>query len=306
VLFDVEDRPKIADFGIAGLAGALTLTDEGTVLGTAAYISPEQVKAEPATPASDVYSFGAILYRMLTGRLPFEAAHPLELAEEHVRTAAPAIEALRPDAPPDLADVAAAALAKSPKERPADGAALVAAIGTPASATFVTTSLGEAPTQFLRTARRNRPARLLAGATAVLALAAAGIGLALLTTGGPAPASGTQAPDTNRHAIPDREPARRQLPHDAPGDDDRREGDAAKVHHGTDHDHTHDDCNHIGVHHRADDHGAHDHDGHDHDGHDDDDDDGHDHEGHDYDGDDDFAMTRGRVSGSSDAAERRG
>jgi len=191
VLFDLEDRPKIADFGIAGLAGARTLTDEGTILGTAAYISPEQVKAEPATPASDVYSFGVILYRLLAGRLPFEAAHPLALAEQHVRAAPPAIETLRPDAPPDLAAVAAAALAKNPKERPADGGALVAAIGHLASATSVTTLLGDAPTQVLRSVRRNRPARLLVGATAVLALAAAGIGLALLTTGGPAPASGT-------------------------------------------------------------------------------------------------------------------
>ena len=191
VLFDLEDRAKIADFGIAGLAGALTLTDEGTVLGTAAYISPEQVKAELATPASDVYSFGVILYRMLTGRLPFEAAHPLELAEQHVRAAAPAIEALRPDAPSDLAALATAALAKGPKERPADGAALVAALGTPAPATSVTTPLGDAPTQVLQTPRRNRPLRLLVGATAVLTLAAAGIGLALLTTGDPAPASGT-------------------------------------------------------------------------------------------------------------------
>jgi serine/threonine protein kinase len=191
VLFDLEDRPKIGDFGFAGLAGALTLTDAGTILGTAAYISPEQVKAEPATPASDVYSFGVILYRMLTGRLPFEAAHPLELAEQHVRAAAPAIEDLRPDAPADLAALAAAALAKNPMERPADGAALVAAIGTPASATSVTTPLRDAPTQVDRTPRRNRPAGLLVGAIAVLALAGAGIGLALLTTGDPAPASGT-------------------------------------------------------------------------------------------------------------------
>src|SRR5512146_3557176 len=68
ILFDAEGRAKIADFGIARIAGGESLTAAGTVLGTAAYISPEQAAGEPATPASDVYSFGAILYRMLTGR----------------------------------------------------------------------------------------------------------------------------------------------------------------------------------------------------------------------------------------------
>src|SRR5256886_9369764 len=64
VLFDEEGRAKIADFGIARLGGAGTLTEAGTVLGTASYISPEQASGEKATPASDVYSFGVLLFRM--------------------------------------------------------------------------------------------------------------------------------------------------------------------------------------------------------------------------------------------------
>ena len=71
ILFDGERRAKIADFGIASMAGTGTLTDAGTVLGTASYISPEQATGLQAGPASDVYSFGVILFRMLTGRLPF-------------------------------------------------------------------------------------------------------------------------------------------------------------------------------------------------------------------------------------------
>jgi serine/threonine protein kinase len=84
VLFDEEGRAKLADFGIARMsAGEGTLTEAGTVLGTAAYISPEQAAGEPAMPASDVYSFGVILFRMLTGRPPFEADDPFELVALH-------------------------------------------------------------------------------------------------------------------------------------------------------------------------------------------------------------------------------
>src|ERR1700704_4867800 len=84
VLFDEEGRAKLADFGIARMAaGEGTLTEAGTVLGTAAYISPEQAAGAPATAASDVYSFGVMLYRMLTGRLPFESSNPMDLVALH-------------------------------------------------------------------------------------------------------------------------------------------------------------------------------------------------------------------------------
>src|SRR3954447_14039823 len=127
VLFDDERRPKIADFGIARMAaGEGTLTEAGTVLGTAAYISPEQAMGEPATPASDVYSFGVLLYRMLTGRLPFESPSAVELLRRQLHEAPAPVSALRPDAPPALAALAESALAKDPAARPPDGAALLA------------------------------------------------------------------------------------------------------------------------------------------------------------------------------------
>jgi eukaryotic-like serine/threonine-protein kinase len=132
VLFDEEGRPKIADFGIARMAaGEGTLTEAGTMLGTAAYISPEQAGGEPASAASDVYSFGVILYRLLTGRLPFESTDPLRLAMMHRSDEPPPITEHRRDAPAVLESTALAALAKDPHERPPDGAALLAAIGAP-------------------------------------------------------------------------------------------------------------------------------------------------------------------------------
>jgi serine/threonine protein kinase len=138
VLFDEEGRPKLGDFGLARrVAGAGTLTEAGTVLGTAAYLSPEQAAAEPVGPASDVYSFGVILFRMLTGVLPFVADEALALLNMHRHAAPPAVAELRPDAPPDLAALAEAALRKDPAQRPADGNALLAALS------------GEAPTMLI-------------------------------------------------------------------------------------------------------------------------------------------------------------
>jgi serine/threonine protein kinase len=188
VLFDDEDRPKIADFGIARIGSGSTLTEAGTVLGTAAYISPEQAAGEQATPASDVYSFGIVLYRMLTGRLPFEADTPLELVEMHRRLDAPPIGIMRPDAPPTLAAVAEAALSLDPLARPADGTALAAAL-----ASGETANQSDGPTIPLPTrARRHaRPALLLA---ALLLAAAGGTSGAFLLTRDDSPGPRTNNP----------------------------------------------------------------------------------------------------------------
>jgi eukaryotic-like serine/threonine-protein kinase len=148
VLFDDEGRPKLGDFGIARMAAREgTLTEAGTVLGTAAYISPEQAAGAPATPASDVYSFGVILYRMLTGRLPFESSDPLELVMMHRDVPPPPITDLRDDPPGLLESTATAALLKDPAERPHDGAALLAALGV--AGTAATSALADDATRAL-------------------------------------------------------------------------------------------------------------------------------------------------------------
>jgi serine/threonine-protein kinase len=187
VLFDAEERPKIADFGIARMGGAGTLTEAGTVLGTASYISPEQATGDPATPASDVYSFGVILFRMLTGRLPFESRNAMELVRMHRDDTPPTVRSLRPDAPPRLESVALAALAKNPADRPRDGRALLAELrAEPSDATtilapgaFDTT----AATQIVRPSRRRRPLLPIALA-AGLVLLLGGIAAAVIATQG--------------------------------------------------------------------------------------------------------------------------
>jgi len=145
VLFDQEGRAKLADFGIAQMvAGDGTLTEAGTVLGTAAYISPEQAAGAPATAASDAYSFGVMLYRMLTGRLPFESNDPMELVMLHRDSSPPPLTELRSDAPALLESTATAAMAKDPADRPADGTALLAALGVPHGLSSFTTPPGTA------------------------------------------------------------------------------------------------------------------------------------------------------------------
>ena len=193
VLFDEEGRPKLADFGLARRAvGAGTLTEPGTVLGTAAYISPEQAAGEPAGPASDVYSFGVILFQMLTGELPFVADDALALANMHRHVPPPAVESLQPDAAVDLAALTAAALRKDPAQRPADGGALLSALGA-ASATYPVEADTEA-TQVIPAAAAppaRRPGRRPAAIAAALVLLAAGGGVlawAVTRQPGPAPA----------------------------------------------------------------------------------------------------------------------
>lgn len=187
ILFDTGGHAKIADFGIARLGDSGTITEAGTLLGTAAYLSPEQAAGEPATATSDVYSFGVILYRMLSGRLPFESESALDLVRRHRDESPPPLTELRQDAPPVLESLAMAALAKSPADRPADGAALVAELSENGAPSLPARGAEADRTQVLPFAarrpgsRRPRPRRrLLLAGVAASALLGGGIALAFV------------------------------------------------------------------------------------------------------------------------------
>jgi serine/threonine-protein kinase len=119
---------KVMDFGIAAevLAGETGLTGTGMVLGTAKYLSPEQAQGKRATPASDIYALGAVLYELLAGRPPFEYPSPMATAMAHVKEVPTPLTELVPGIPPHLAGLVERCLAKDPKDRPASAAALAA------------------------------------------------------------------------------------------------------------------------------------------------------------------------------------
>jgi beta-lactam-binding protein with PASTA domain len=116
VIVDDNGAAKVTDFGIAR-AGASEMTETGSIMGTAQYLSPEQAQGHAVTAASDLYSIGVMLYEMLAGRLPFEGDSAVSVALKHLSEAPPPISQFRPDVSPALESVVMAALAKDPAHR---------------------------------------------------------------------------------------------------------------------------------------------------------------------------------------------
>lgn len=118
VLVSRDDRVKVADFGIARAISEATLSQAASqVWGTPQYFSPEQAAGEPATPASDVYSIGIILFELLTGQLPFSGDTPTALALKHMQEEPPTISETNPTVPIQLDQIIQKVLAKEPSGR---------------------------------------------------------------------------------------------------------------------------------------------------------------------------------------------
>jgi len=111
-----DGRLKVTDFGIAR-SGTSQMTETGSIIGTAQYLSPEQAKGAPVTPASDIYSVGIVLYEMLTGSVPFTGDTPLEIAMKHLSTTPLPPSEKRPEVPHELDSIVLRALAKDPADR---------------------------------------------------------------------------------------------------------------------------------------------------------------------------------------------
>ena len=148
VIVDPEGVIKVTDFGIAR-AGASQMTEEGAIIGTAQYLSPEQARGAPVDQTSDLYSTGIVLFELLTGEVPFTGDSPVEIAMKHLAEVPPTPSELRPDVPDDLDLVVVRALAKEPADRYQSAAAMDADLETVARGGRVAAETADAATMVL-------------------------------------------------------------------------------------------------------------------------------------------------------------
>jgi eukaryotic-like serine/threonine-protein kinase len=161
LLLDRDGVVKLADFGIAKAAEDSQITQLGSVLGTAAYLSPERTQGEPASTSSDVYSLGVVLYQLLTGRVPYETSSLTELALAQQQGAPPPPSTFKPDVTPELDRAIARCLAGSPEARYSSASEMRDAIEAAAGGhdTSATIALETAATQHLPRAYPPPPPR---------------------------------------------------------------------------------------------------------------------------------------------------
>ncbi|HVM25749.1 MAG TPA: protein kinase, partial [Candidatus Limnocylindrales bacterium] len=147
ILLGADGRARVADFGIARATGEESLTRTGAMLGSVEYFSPEQARGERASPASDIYGLGVVLYELLTGARPFSGDSPYAVATARLRQAVPDPRHANPEVPAALAAIVMRAMAVEPSaryrsakhmraalERWLDATAAPAAVAAPASA----------------------------------------------------------------------------------------------------------------------------------------------------------------------------
>src|SRR5215471_16747355 len=135
VLVGEDGRPRLTDFGIAQAMASSGLTRTGAVMGSVHYIAPELVRGHKASPQSDVYSLGIVLYEMATGRVPFEAETDLAVALAHVEETPAAPRALNARLAPGIERAIVRSLAKAPDQRFSSAADMAAALRDGANGT---------------------------------------------------------------------------------------------------------------------------------------------------------------------------
>lgn len=168
IILTRDGEVKVTDFGIAR-AGASTMTQTGTILGTAHYLSPEQARGQDVGLTSDIYAMGVVLYEMVTGKIPFDGENPVAIALKHVHEAPTPPRELNPEISEGLQTIIAKAMAKNPESRYQNATEMRSDImrlmeGMPITAVAPDeqeTMIMSAPSQTMRVDRtmRERPAR---------------------------------------------------------------------------------------------------------------------------------------------------
>ncbi|MDP9379729.1 MAG: protein kinase [Chloroflexota bacterium] len=134
VLLGADNQPKIADFGIVKAMGDAGITQAGVAFGTPAYLALEQALGEQATPSTDVYAVGIMMYQMLSGRLPFEGDQPLEVVQAHLFDQPEPLSRIVPDVSEEMAAVVGRAMAREPQERYRDATQMLQELAASAQA----------------------------------------------------------------------------------------------------------------------------------------------------------------------------
>jgi eukaryotic-like serine/threonine-protein kinase len=183
ILITEEGTVKVADFGIARVVEDKEVGEPGEVIGSARYMSPEQLKGEETTPQSDLYSVGILLYHCLTGRPPF-SGDAESVARQQIRTNPPLPRSLNKEISPHLEAVILKALAKDPEERYPSASAMLEALRSDAAMTVPirTVALHERRTGRRHTRRRREGRRMLL-VSSMLALLILGGGTAMAGLG---------------------------------------------------------------------------------------------------------------------------
>ena len=132
ILLDLTGKPYLTDFGLVKVRDASALTRPGQTLGSMNYMSPEQIRGEPVTGASDVYSLGCVAFECLVGRPPFGDREGMRVLWAHLRDDPPDVSAERADLPPDLGQALKAALSKEAGARPQTSVAFARSLASAA------------------------------------------------------------------------------------------------------------------------------------------------------------------------------
>jgi serine/threonine protein kinase len=154
LLVSDNDVVKLADFGIARATDQSSITQVGSVLGTAAYLAPEQARGEEAGPRADLYSLGVVTYQLLSGRLPYEATSLSELALKQQRESPTPLNEMNPRVPVALAQAVSLALAIDQRDRPEN--AIIFGEALVKGARGISPFDGDAPTAHLGTGAATR------------------------------------------------------------------------------------------------------------------------------------------------------
>jgi serine/threonine-protein kinase len=166
VLVDEEGRVKVTDFGIAR-AGASEMTEVGSIIGTAQYLSPEQARGAPVDARSDLYSLGVLLYELLTSEAPFNGDTPVEIAMKHLSAVPEPPSAKRPEVSPELDSVVLRALAKNPEDRYQNAAEMEADLSAISKGMGISGTTTEAATTVLAGAGLSAPTMISKAPTRV-------------------------------------------------------------------------------------------------------------------------------------------